>query len=352
MAKRIIEMHTVTPTFAAGSNFMVQLGPKPYTITRIGINLKLTVSTGATPGTYNDPWDRVLTALALSSGGYSYFDFRDMRLARHIGRLEGHQIRAPAGLAASQSNVTVNVPYNIHFGVQPTKVDLVKGVLTDNPWDLTAGVPPRDQALVLTGTWGPANAPGSGYTISSGIMQIILFGVQPDTGDNPSEYMPLARPRFFTDVIASPGASSAFSQTYNVPIGDFLYSTLVMTTAGSPDARTLGVFNSFAAQANPPNMRFISFIDDDPFAIFTQANQLGEDGWPPADDPASPGSFTLNKVVDEGLYWFYWAGITTVGHPLYGFDMRQAQLSALQFYYGTAAAGTIWILHKKYQLLG
>ncbi len=302
MPKRITEQHNVAASFSPNGVIILQLGPKPYTITRMVLVLKLNVSTGATVSTYNDPWDRVITNLSLTSGGYSYFAFSDMRLARHLYRMSGKQFRTPAGLAASQTNVNVTVAYNIHFGVSPTKIDATKLNVVDNPYDLTAGVPPNDSSLVLSGQWGSASAPGTGYTINSGSLIVVLFGVQPDAGDPVQAYMPMARPRFFSDMADASSTSSIWAKIYNVPVGDYLYASLILTSTGAlgSDSRSSNVLNSLQVMASRPTLTFISATDDDVIGIIGQVSERGEAGWPPADDPAAPGSFTLGKTFDEG----------------------------------------------------
>lgn len=348
MAINVVEHHSVTVPWAANGNIYLQLGPKPYTITRMVFLVTLDVSTGTTPGTFSDPWDRVIASLNLSSAGYTYLDAQDMRLLRHLGRFEGYQLRTPAGLGASVSNATVTFGYSVHFGVSPVQVNLANGRLVDNPWDLTGGIPARDQSLVLGGQWGAANAPGSGYTINSGTMNIVLYGVLPREGDSPENYMPRAKVKLFTHTVTETSASSVFSNTYNVPPGDYLHSALIMTTTGANADRTFNVFNSFQADVVPLNVWFMRFLNDDVYGIASQLTQFGEDGWPVADDPASPGTLNIGKVADDGLYYLNFVSIGRQAHPLYGFDMRQAAIGDLIFRYGVATPGTIRILYRKY----
>lgn len=342
MAKNRTETHPVAAAWSASGSINLELSPKPYTITEMDIDVYATVNTGATPGAYNDLWDRIISTLALTGKGKTYFAFSNARAMRHFNRFIVKQPRRPAPLAASQTGATAHVGYKIHFGVNPA-----------NPFDLTAGIPPSESGnLSLTGTWGAAAAPGSGYTITAASMYVTLHGVMPEPGDVPAQYLPKAFPIWSQRTPTPVATSSRYATQDNIPAGGFLHSLLVMTFNGSDLPRDDAVLGSIQLYAQTEAREIIKYDVWKVAEIMTQSRYRVD---PYLDDEiAEAGASTVPSAVpcDKGLVWLQLADYATKGNALYGADLRNVNTGDLQLRYGVDDATGIemHVVYRKYEL--
>ncbi len=342
MAKNRTETHPVAAAWSASGSINLELSPKPYTITEMDLDLYADVSTGASVTAVNDLWDRIIATLALTGKGKTYFAFSNGRALRHFNRFIIKQPRRAAPLAVSQSNAKIHVGYKIHFGVEPAR-----------QFDLTAGIPPSESGnLSLTGTWGAAAAPGTGYTINSANLYVTLHGVMPEAGDSPVQYLPRAFPIWSQRTPTPVATSSRYATQDNIPAGGFLHSLLVMTFNGSDLPRDDGVLNSIQLYAQTEAREIIKYDIWKIAEIMTQARYRVD---PYLDDEiAEAGASTVPSAVpcDKGLVWLQLVDYATKGNALYGADLRGVNTGDLQFRYGVddASGVEMHVIYRKYEL--
>ncbi len=349
MPKYVFEDHASSQAFAASGQISLELAPKPYTITRMAIVVRSDITTGVTPGDYNDAFDRIISTISLTGKGKTFFNFTNMRAAWHHSRFRKHAPKRPVGIAASQTNALQQFAYVFHFGVCPWKLNPVTGCIEDNPFDLSAGIPPTEAGnLSLGGTYGAAAAPGSGYTVNDADFEVYLWGVRRDSGDPPELYLPRAFPTWSQRTPTPTATSGAFGTEDNVPAGGFLHSILAMMTNGTNAPRddavlgSLELYNVLEARSIWRTRRY---------KAGEILSQLEMGGWPPSDNNVTLTTPAVNAVDDEGLVWLPLHKHTS-SHPLYGLDMRGAATGDLSLRYGVddASGVTLDFVYTKYEL--
>lgn len=341
MAKRQTLRHPVSATWSANGSISVDLSNKPQTITGMWLILRPTINTSGTPGSYNDAFDRIISNLTLSGAGHTYFQALDLRTFYFHNRhfLQSLSPKRPAVIAASQTGATPQLAYYVHFGVSPLIFNAATGRLEENRWDLSAGIAPSTGGnLTLTGTWGAAAAPGSGYTITAASLDIYLDCVLPEAGDAPEAYLPRALPSWLQTIPALAATSGAFGTFENVPVGSLLHSVTAMTTAGSNSPRSSTVFNSIRLQDVLGSNTVFEYGQGTAAADSLSAEIVTQQGdsYPLADDPASIGTFTVGTNSDPGLVHLDVAQYAVRGDPIYGLDLRRVGTGAVQIQYGVA----------------
>lgn len=361
MPLRRFERHVVPVTWGANGPINLELSPKPYTITRMAVMFNGTSETTTTATNFNDYWDRDVATLSLAGQGKVFFNFLSMRPAQHGSRYFPPAFRRPTVIANSSTAVQAPViGQMLHFGVAPRAVRPGSGIIDDNPFDLTAGIPPSTTGnLTLGGTFGSATAKGTNVTVNAGQLIVYLWGIQPLPTDQPQDWMPRAIPVWQhqqpnTDVAA---LSGLFSTQRAVPAGDFLHRSLVMTTQGTnaPRANFIAnqnVFGSFQV-FNQLESREIWRADD--YVSGEIISQISPFGMPtPSEDvTGSLGVPALTQMDDQGLLYLPFYQLSAErGHPLYGVDLRNVATGDLQFRFGVnnATTTTLDIVHYKYQL--
>ena len=233
-------------SWSAGGNFAINFDQVAGTITRMVITCRARVQSGGSAAPYQDHWDRLIGSMTLRRGSKTIFSFRGggMRMAYHASRFFTPSVapRRPPALPVSTAAKSVQFQYVFHFGVAPRVVNPHTGALEDNPFDLTAGIPPTlDDALVLSGNFGAANALGTDYTISDGDLWIDYDVVK----GHESEVAPMAIPVWDTQSPALPGTSAAFGRNTVIEGGAYLRNVLLMATKGTNKPRSNDVLTSF-----------------------------------------------------------------------------------------------------------
>lgn len=369
MARLRLEPHPVNVTWAASGTISLELSPKPYTITRIVVVAKPSVTTTSATW-YNDPWDRIISTLSLTGAGKTFFNFTNLRAAYHLSRLAGFGPPRPTLVADSQTTLLNQFLYVFHFGVAPTKANPLTGKLEDNPWDLTAGIPPVSTGnLTLGGSFAANSAMGSSVTTADCGLNVYLYGVQPEMGDAPAAYLPRAYPVWSQSTPTPTATSSAFATSYNVPAGNFLHSALVMLTNGSNAPRDDSVLNSFEVYNQLDSRSIFKFggqtgvvADYKAAELISQFSRRQANNVYPNDNVStamtailSGGTTvvpTIGQGVDSGLVWVPFNDFANKANPLYGVDLRTVATGDLKFNYGVSDATgvTLDVVHRRYEL--
>ncbi len=365
-----LEPHPTQVSWSASGSISAELSPKPYTITRMVLIVRATATT-TTATWYNDPYDRIISRLNLTGKGKTYFDFSNLRAAYHLSRFAGFGPKRPIPIADAQTAVEMFFAYVFHFGVAPWKVNPLTGMLEDNPWDLTAGIPPAESGnLTLGGTFAAASACGSNVTVTDADLEIYLYGVQPDAGDPPAAYLPRAIPVWSMRTPTPTATSSAFATQDNIPAGDFLHSMLVMLTNGNNSPRDDSVLNSLEVFNQLENRSILKFggfagsvLDYQAAEIISQFDARVGLGYCPSDNVTTAmdgiasggtaGTITVNgPAKDSGLVWLPLYKFATKGHPLYGVNLQNVATGDLQLRYGVSDATgvTMDVVYRRYQL--
>ncbi len=365
MAIPRVERHPTALTWSASGSISLELSPKPFTITRMALIVRPTITT-ASATNFNDYWDRLISRLNLTGGGKTFFDFSNLRAPYHMSRFAGFGPKRPTVYADGSTTQVQQFAYVFHFGVAPKKVNAA-GMLVDNPFDLTGGIEPVSAGnLSLGGTFGAATAAGTNVTVTAATVDVYLYGVQPEAGDPAALYLPQAFPQWTMETPTPTATSSAFATAHNIPSGEFLHSLLVMQTNGTNSPRDDSVLNSIRLQNQQEARTIISYGGQSGVALDYKAaeilSQFEHSGWVPTDNvstamTALTGTAGVPEITapsDSGLVWM---DLTKhlrsgKGHPLYGADMRHLATGDLRLEYGVSDATgvTLDVLYRKYQL--
>lgn len=359
MAKLVILTHPVQQAWTAAGSISLEMSPKPFTITRLMLDVTANVTT-TTVVAFNDPWDRIISSLSLIGGGSkTFFNFTNMRAAYHATRFRSVSTRRPTIVANAQTSLIQHFQYVLHFGVAPHKVDPNTGMVWDNPYDLTAGIPPVGAGnLTLTGTFGAAGAPSTAWVTNSAPFNAYVYGVLPEAGDAPDKWMPRAFPAWTERTPTPTATSGAYATQDNIPAGDFLHGMLLMTTLGANAPRSNAVLGSLKLYDQLGSRDITKFDTYIAAEIITQNNVMGPMSPPPSDDASNGGGTVVlgvpawTGVDDQGLVYMPVHTQANTGHPLYGADLRGLATGDLQLQYGVASVSTVTfdVLYFKYQL--
>lgn len=365
MPKYRLERHPAQVAWSASGNINLELSPKPYTITRMVLIVRASITT-TTATNFNDYWDRLITRLNLTGKGETFFSFDNMRVAYHLSRFGGFGPKRPTVVADSATTLVQHFAYVFHFGVAPWRVNPNTGMLEQNPWDLTGGIPPVQSGnLTLGGSFSAAaNILGTNVTIADGDVDCYLFGVQPEAGDLPAAYLPRAIPVWSMESPSLAATSSAFATSHDIPSGHHLHSALVMLTNGTNSPRDDSVLNSFRVYNQLEAREILAFggqtgavADYKAAEIISQMELMG---WPPTDNVSTAmtaltgtaGVPEITAPADSGLVYLPLYKYALRGHPVYGVDMRQVATGDLKLQYGISDATgvTMDIAYRKYKL--
>ena len=367
MAIMRLEPHPVSASWSASGTISLELSPKPYTITRMMLILRTSITT-TTATNLNDYWDRIISRLNLTGAGKTFFDFTNMRVPYHLSRFGGFGPPRPTVVADSATTLVQHFAYCIHFGIAPLRYNPISQMIEDNPWDLTGGIPPVGSGnLTLGGTWGAAAAMGTNTTVASASMDVYLFGVQPEgAGEALVAYLPRAYPTWSMRTPTPTATSSALATQDNFPAGGFLHSALVMLTNGTGAPRDDSVLNSFEIYNNLESRSILKFGGQSGAVADVKAAEIisqfmARQNFVPLSDNANTAMTAVTSVngvpqvtnwPSSGLYYLPLHQFAVKGHPLYGVDLRNVATGDLQMRYGVSDATgvTLDVLYRKYEL--
>jgi len=366
MVRHISEDHSLTQAWSASGNYTLDLSGKPYTITRMDVTIAPTITTAATT-LLGDPWDRIVSTLNLTGKDGTYLGFQDAISLYHWTRLS-KGVESYGATSRRQTIITTQTTgaqrpfvYRIHFGRRPKDF---AGM--DDPYDLTAGIPPMDKGnLNLSGQWGAAAAMGTAGVLStSTLMRVHLYGVQPEAGDSDADYLPQAMPNFQTlsstsGVLAN---ASLFSLIDNVPSGDILAALVGIVQSGATKVRDSSILGSsnFYNQYGSRAVESYQVYSD-----LETASQGPLMGLPPSDSGNDSSAFAGSSgatagtiapvggyIADPGLFIYRLWRLNSLG-GLYGVNLQGAATGDLQHRFGVAAGAstaTLEYVYEKYRL--
>ncbi len=347
-----------TPITWAASGAISQDIAKPYTITRLVLNARLNITTTSATN-FVDYWDRMIANLSITGGGLTYASFTNMRAPYHMARFAGFAPLRPTVIPDSQTGIEAQFLTVLHFGLQP-QIMGADGRYRDNPWDLTAGLPPTTPGnLTLGGAFGSATVMGTSCTINSGKVDLYFYGVE--------GALPAAIPQWNMGTLDVSATNSQLSTAYNIPAGDYLRSILVTLTRGSNYPRDDQVLNSLSLFDAYANKTIVTYGGQTGAVLEGIAMQhLSQYGIiptpPPSDDTSTaltyratttPGKPDILHGSDAGLVWIPMEMFAWNGDPMYGADLRGIGIGDLQLKYGVNNATTTaaTVLTRKYRRL-
>jgi hypothetical protein len=355
--KNVFVTHPTSQAYAPNGGISLELSPKPMTVTRMLLVLDTDISTLAGgPASFEDAWDRIIQTLSLTGGSPSttFFDFRSSRVAYNALRwIKQMQVRRPADPAASLVNGLHSVGLLLHFGVAPRKLNPNTATIEDDPYDLTAGIPPvAAGSLALQGNFGAAAAPGTGWTVNNAPLSVYVWGVQPLAGDPPETYQPRAFPVWSTAAPTPAGVTAQFGADFNIPAGDYLRSLFLETHLGANAPRSDGVIGSLKLY-DQLNSRDIWRADKASGALLALQAPLIDHGVAPTDNGTTFVTPSVAIDHEPGIFPLpFFEQTTNGGHPLYGADMRNMATGDLKLQFGinNATLAETWFFMERYKL--
>lgn len=185
-------------------------------ITHIDLKMKLNVTTDATSGgTPNeDALARILKRVEVYSGEKWFYACRDGRFIKYNNFYEYGDVSEDALPTAAGVTQDVLALYRIHLGLE----------YSDN-FDPTVVIPAEElNDLKMSVLWGAASDLGSGYTINSGEIEVILYRLLLESGEKPEDIFieGYVEPR--SNVIDAPidDVVSDLGFQKNLPIGNVI----------------------------------------------------------------------------------------------------------------------------------
>jgi hypothetical protein len=213
-------------------------------------------------------------------------------------------------------------------------------------FDITAGIPAKTSNLTLTGTWGVAANPGSGYTINAGTqLRTTFYGILPETD---GEANPKGIPIISTANPSIGGTTPSLGQSINWPKAHFLHSFVLMPTLGvyPADARSdtaltdIGLTLPILANQQRYYRQWTEFRAQERITGVMD------------DDGTTYGTPTVAPEAEIGVGFMPIWKMISGGSTLYGADNRQASEGDTQTLAGIANATNLnfWILYRQYDM--
>lgn len=318
-----------TLTYSAGNDVQIDL-PTEGLITRIDLELSITASGSAASAlSVMGLWRMMQNLKIEGGGGKSYFGMTgtQMGILLHYLNLKDFPNTTWREIVAT----TQSVAWRIHFGSRPRDI-----WGRDNPFDLTAAIPARDETnLKLTWTCCASDDTiDDTLTVSSGTMRVTVH-----------EVLGAPRGALMVPVSSSesydPGATkSDLGGERDVPTGSFVRRIAIMAldaTAGSSNGPLLkdDQMTEVGIKLVKENRRLIE--------VRAKALELGGspqfDGSEVVDTPNTKSPFAV-----PGLYCL---DLRQYDHPDYGLDARRFNTGDVKLgmtigAYGSAEKEHIW----------
>lgn len=369
--RRVFEPHATQQSWSASGTISQDMSSKPFTITRMAALVRC-VATTTTATWYNDPYDRILSRLNLTGMGKSFFDLSNLRAYYHASRMWGFGPKRPVPIADSLTTVEMFFLYIFHFGLVPFRINPVTGALEDNPWDLSAGIPPSGQGnLQLGGSFAANSVMGGNVTITDADIDLYLWGVQPEDGDSPELWMPRAFPVWSMEDLSLAATSTAFQTPHEIPNGDFLHSICLMLTNGTNAPRDDSVLNSLSVYNQLESRSVLQYglglgnaLDYQAAEMLSQFGSRHALGYCPTDNVTTAmdgiasggtaGTITVNgPAKDSGIVNINLADFAVKSKlPQYGVDYRTASSGSIRIKHGISDATGVngHLVYRRYQL--
>ncbi len=345
-----------------GGNISVELAPQTGTITRMHLLVRADVTTTDATN-YSDYWDRVIRSLTLARGSKTLFDFSDLRTPYHFMRYHAPHLaaRRPAAVENNRVNSKQQFGLTLHFGVAPWKVNPATMALEDNPFDLTAGIPPsQNSQLTLTGNFAAADALGSGVTLNAADLYLYFEMVQGLPSEPKELWLPRAIPVWSMESPTISGTSTSFSTSHSIPGGAWLRRIFATVANGATAPRDDGVFNSLRLQNNRENRTIIAWGGEagaaDDWQVHELVAQTPFNNLRPPTDGGTPGVPAIGANREAGIIdlpvWLYGRPERNAD-PAYGLNLINMNTGDLRLEYGVADAVGVGfhVLYQRYEML-
>jgi len=239
-----------TAEYSSGATKSIDVELRGY-VTQIDVMIKLNITADSTATPKSD--DTLLRAVKslkfTSSGATDFFSVRDLREAWWLSYIKTQgRVYADTLSAGAMSATDKYIQFTIHPGSN-----------FGNAYDLTRCIPLRGLSNVqFQVTWGSDSDLGTGYTINSGELSIVVYTKFLEKGESEADAFKglsyIMRPRY-TPVLYQPGsatyASYGFSQ--NIPTGAYVRDIFLLVLS-SGDVRSNADVTQFQIADNLGNV--------------------------------------------------------------------------------------------------
>ena len=239
-----------TADFSANTTQSIDVRLKGY-VTQIDvlITLNITADSTAAPNS-DDTLLRVADALKFtSSGSPDFYSIRDLREGWWLSYIKS-QGQAYADTLGSGAAGAANK--YIQFSIHP-------GSNFGNPYDVSRCIPLRGLSNVqFQITWGSASDLGTGYTINSGSLALVVYTQYLEKGESEADAFKalnyLMRPRY-VPVLYEPGAATyaSYGFSQNILTGAYVRDVALMVLS-SADIRSNADVTAFQVADNLGNI--------------------------------------------------------------------------------------------------
>jgi len=259
-----------TAPFAAGQTKAIDVDVKGY-LTQIDFRFTLNI-TAESPTTYAITGQAVDTLLRAvqslkftSSGSLDFYNVPHLRAGYYLAYLKSQgQAYCDSTLPTTS---TAAADYVIEFSWHP-------GSNFSDPFDLSRCVPLRGLSNPqVQVTWGRDSDLGSGYTINSGSLQIIVYTQYLEKGESEADAFKdlpsphILRPRLIPVTYSTSGtAYTDYGWSQDIPTGAYIRDVMLMQTDTSSYERVNTYVTGIAIRDNKGNTPF----KEPSFASFTR----------------------------------------------------------------------------------
>ena len=199
-------------------------------ITEIILKVKINVTTSADGATPNeDALARLIKRVEVRSGETSFYTAPDGRFLKWVNYYEFGDVAEDSLPTAADVTQDVKATYVIHLGFE-----------SSDKFDPTVVIPAEVlSSLKIQVLWGSASDLGTGYTINSGEIEVILHRLVLEKNEVPEDIFPrgYVEPRFNVADQPINATYSDLGLQVNAPIGNVIRRTWLMVVDNS-DNRT------------------------------------------------------------------------------------------------------------------
>ena len=225
---------TETASYSSGETSSIDVRLKGY-VTQIDvlITLNITADSSAAPESDDTLLRAVKSMKFTSSGSPDFYSIRDLREGWWLSYIKSQgQAYADTLDAGTMSATDKYIQFSIHPGSN-----------FGNPYDMSRCIPLRDLSNVqFQVTWGSDSDLGTGYTINSGNLAIVVYTNYLEKGESEADaFKPLnylMRPRY-VPVLYEPGSATydSYGFSQNILTGAYVRDVALMVLS-SGDVRS------------------------------------------------------------------------------------------------------------------